>query len=87
MKTGSPEERALKHIPTYSTFLSRKKDFSLANNSPANEKPLQLTPMRSHHNPEFSFSSNELSLKTAPPNFLLSSVKRTLLTFLLQTCL
>lgn len=42
---------------------------------PSQWETTTLQPMKSCHHPEFSLASNELLFKTAPPNFLLSSIK------------
>ena len=57
------------------TSLSRKKkDFLLAQQQPRQWETITSQPVKSHHNFKLSFSSNELSLNIALPNFLHSSI-------------
>ena len=59
---------------TLHPLAGKKKDFLLAQQQPRQWETIISQPVKSHHNSKLSFSSNELSLNIALPNFLHSSI-------------
>lgn len=78
MGSGNPEGEALSQVPlltVYFTYPDRKKFTLLPQQEKGRFSPHLATQSISHHNPELSLSFNGLTFQTAPPNFLLSSIK------------
>lgn len=86
MERGSPEGGALRHV---SSFIPGQEEADIT--APAGEGRFSTCsataqPMRHCHHPEPLLSFNGLSLKAAPPNFLLFSIKQGKVRFLFLLC-